>query len=640
MSLYKQLWLAIILLLALVLGVSLLVTTLSAKSYLEKQLAIKNADNATALALSLGQQGADPVLMELTLAAQFDTGFYELIELSDPDGNTLVRREDEISTDTAAPGWFRRLLPIEATPGIAAVQDGWQQVGTLTLQSHSRFAYRELWETTLLLAALFLLAAIGAGVAGSMALRRILQPLQAVVAQAQAIGQRQFVTTEEPLTREFRQLVSAMNTLSTRIRSMLVQETQRLEQWQRSSVIDPVTGLNDRQPFLGHLQTILERDDGAAAGALCLVRLDGLAQLNQNYGRKAMDSLLADIGAALRQLAAANAGWYAARLNGSDFALLAPGELEAQESARDLQRAMQEVIANHALEEAPPLPGAATIYGVDDDVSELLARLDGALIAAEREQVSSVVIAHKGDIPMRPMRERLETWQTILHQAIATRSFSLAEFPVIDREGRVLHNEALARLEHAGQTLRAGEFLPWIHRLQLVTALDRSVVALALARLDGAAHPLAINLSVAAVTDSDFGNWIDHELAAYATAAQRLYIEIPEAVAFRHIDAFKALCKRLQNRGCRVGIEHLGHQLADLGALHDVGLDYLKVDSGFVRNVQNNPGNQALLRALCTIGHTIGVTMIAEGVTSDAEWQMLLTLGMDGATGPGISAQA
>ncbi|MCB1842063.1 MAG: GGDEF domain-containing protein, partial [Halioglobus sp.] len=171
MSLYKQLWLAILLLLALVFGVSLLVTTLSAKAYLEKQLAIKNADNATALALSLGQQGADDVLMELTLAAQFDTGFYELIELSDPDGKPLVRRASGVDNG-AAPGWFMRLLPIQVPPGIATVQDGWQQAGTLTLQSHSRFAYRELWEGTLQLALTFLLAAIGAGVVGSLALRR------------------------------------------------------------------------------------------------------------------------------------------------------------------------------------------------------------------------------------------------------------------------------------------------------------------------------------------------------------------------------------------------------------------------------------------------------------------------------------
>jgi EAL domain-containing protein (putative c-di-GMP-specific phosphodiesterase class I) len=83
-----------------------------------------------------------------------------------------------------------------------------------------------------------------------------------------------------------------------------------------------------------------------------------------------------------------------------------------------------------------------------------------------------------------------------------------------------------------------------------------------------------------------------------------------------------------------MGIEHVGHQLAELGQLHDVGLDYLKVDAAFIREIQNNPGNQTLISALCTLGHTIGVKVIAEGVHSQAEWDALKELGVDGATGP------
>jgi EAL domain-containing protein (putative c-di-GMP-specific phosphodiesterase class I) len=67
-----------------------------------------------------------------------------------------------------------------------------------------------------------------------------------------------------------------------------------------------------------------------------------------------------------------------------------------------------------------------------------------------------------------------------------------------------------------------------------------------------------------------------------------------------------------------------------------VGLDYLKVDSSFVRDIDSNAGNQTLLRTLCTVGHSIGVIVIAEGVRSQAEWIQLQELGIDGATGPAI----
>jgi len=142
---------------------------------------------------------------------------------------------------------------------------------------------------------------------------------------------------------------------------------------------------------------------------------------------------------------------------------------------------------------------------------------------------------------------------------------------------------------------------------------------------------------VAAIADNSFLSWAEQHLNTRSQAIAMLWIEIPEVVAFRHVENFKRLSARIKAHGGHVGIEHIGHQLAKLGQLHDVGLDYLKVDASFVRDVHNNTGNQTLLRTLCTIGHTIGVRMIAEGVNSGAEWEALKDLGIDGATGPGIS---
>ena len=105
----------------------------------------------------------------------------------------------------------------------------------------------------------------------------------------------------------------------------------------------------------------------------------------------------------------------------------------------------------------------------------------------------------------------------------------------------------------------------------------------------------------------------------------------------RHLENFRQLCTRARAHQCKVGIEHMGHQLAELGQLHDIGVDYLKVDASFVRGIDQNAGNQTLLRTLCTVGHSIGVKVIAESVRTEQEWAMLRELGADGATGPGIS---
>ncbi len=577
------------------------------------------------------------MLLELTLSAQFDTGFYELIELTDPEGQVTIRRVAD-QAQAGAPGWFMSLFPIEVEPGVATVQAGWQQAGTLTLRSQSRFAYKELWQTTLMLAGVFLLAGLAAGFVGHRLLKRILHPLAEVVEQAEAIGSRRFVTTiPEPTTLEFRQVVRAMNELSTRVKSMLGQEANRLQKLQRDAHVDKITGLNNREPFLNALEAALENNDDNSSGTLCIIRLVGLGRLNQIYGRKATDSLLHDIGSAINAIIMQHRGWTAARLNGSDFAVLAPRKLEAGELGHQVQEAMFAVLEDHSMGEGVLLPGGTTVYKHRDAVTELLNRMDGALIAAERERVSSVTEAYKGDIQIRPVREQVEHWRGILEKALRLRGFSLAQFPVIDLDNQLIHYEAPVRLQWEGETWSAGQFLPWIHRIQLSGELDKQVFELALGTIERSQLPIAINLSVAAIADNSFLSWAEEHLNTRSRAIARLWIEIPEAVAFRHLENFKRLSARIKAHGGHVGIEHIGHQLAKLGQLHDVGLDYLKVDASFVREIQSNPGNQTLLRTLCTIGHTIGVRMIAEGVNSGAEWEALKDLGIDGATGPGIS---
>ena len=88
---------------------------------------------------------------------------------------------------------------------------------------------------------------------------------------------------------------------------------------------------------------------------------------------------------------------------------------------------------------------------------------------------------------------------------------------------------------------------------------------------------------------------------------------------------------------CRVGIEHVGHQLSKMGQLHDLGLDYVKIDAAFVHDIDSDEANQTLLRSLCTIVHSIGLVAIAEGVRNRDEWDALKRLGVDGATGPAVT---
>src|SRR6188508_3858766 len=190
MSLIKQLWIGIIVLLLMVLSGNFVISTITAKTYLQEQLRLKNIDNANTLALSISQMpDKDPVTLELLITAQFDAGHYEYIIFQDADKRPIVARnfEENKQAPHNVPQWFAEHVTFDAPPGIAQVQDGWQQAGTLIVKSHSRFALEALWRNTRDLLDWFICATLLNGLIGSFILKYISRPLDLVVEQAEAI---------------------------------------------------------------------------------------------------------------------------------------------------------------------------------------------------------------------------------------------------------------------------------------------------------------------------------------------------------------------------------------------------------------------------------------------------------------------
>lgn len=638
MSLYKQLWLAVILLVTMLFVGSLAITSSPARNAMQQHLAMKNADTARALALQLAQQSADTMRPGQSLPAQFDAGFYELIQLKDDGGQVLTLREDAPATSNT-PAWFMRLFPLENIPGVAAVYKDGQQPGTLTLRGDTRFAYQQLWQSAQKTAIFFLIAMLIAGLLGSYLLKIILRPLTDISAQAGAIGEKHFSTIPEPAIAEFRPIAAAINNLSLQVNSLMTQQAVQPQNSHRQSHVDKISGLLNRDQFLKVLATDLKQNDTSANGIIGIIRLGGLERLNQVYGRKAADGMLAEMGRALNHTCMQNTGWLAARLNGSDFAILAPRATDPVAVAREAQAALREAPSNRSVNDHITLPGASTAFTRGEAVGDILIRLDGALMAAVAEGESAINIAGKGDIQMMPVREQLTEWRDVFRQAFIEHNFFLTSYPVAGLEGELLHLESPARLQWHDETLTATQFLPWINRLELAGDLDKQVLDLALRQIEADAKPVCINLSQASVADSSFLSWMSEKLSAHATAASMLWMEVQETAAFRHLDNLKKLCARARSHGVSVGIEHIGHRLSDIGQLQGAGLSYLKIDAVFIRGIDQNAANQTLVSTLCTLGHAIDATMIAEGVCNDAEWDTLKELGVDGVTGPGVTAR-
>ena len=635
MSMFRQLWLAIIASTLMALAGSLLVSMLSARSYLESQLSIKNTDNATALALSLSQSNPDEVTVELVVASLFDGGHYELVRVTNPQGKTMSERLGA-DTDLGAPTWFVQLLPIRAQSGQAQISSGWKQFGTVTLVSQSRFAYAALWKSAQEMVVALTLAGLAGGYMATLVLRRLRRPLNAVIDQAQAITERRFVTMEEPAVPELKKLAQAMNVTVARLKTMFDDEAKRLEGVRREANCDTLTGLANRSNFMSRLRDMVHAEH-SAGGSVFIARVANLATVNQSLGRKDTDELLRAFGRGLLSVSERYPEALAARLNGADFAMLIPALNAPQRVAEELFSAL----TNEAQAYLPNSP--STWLGCGNfppgvEMETILAQVDLALAAVEANGASGlkVVDLHVGeDAP-----KSTEEWSKLIHRALDQKWVRLVSFPVMSLDGKLVHRECPLRLmfDERGEWQPAGKFLPVAERLKLTPQLDLAAVSLGLDELE--AKPqltgLAINLSASSIYLPEFRADLKR-LLKRRSGTSRLWLEVAESGALSHFDAFKALCVDLRGVGCKLGLEHFGRQFSEIGRLHDLGLDYIKVDGSFVRGLDGNVGNQAFLKGLSTIAHSIGLQVIAEGVTSEADLMSLGPVGFDGATGPAVN---
>lgn len=641
MSLIKQLWLAILLVLALTSVGSLLLSVVSSKHYLEKQLQMKNIDNATSLALSISQLPKDETTIGLLLSAQFDAGHYRYIGLKDPEGNVIAERSD-VDNVTQAPGWFIDALTIDTFPAKAAIQDDWTQYGEITLESNINVAYDELWnatKNTLLFAAILIIIS---GIIGTLILRQILQPLTKVIAQSEAMKNHQFTHVKPPKTPEFKALVNAMNSLTEFVKNNIGKEVARLQALSHELNFDPISGLMTHDYFTKNLEAQLSRQNYADNGVIVVTRLLNLAALNKTLGYVKTNELLRKIGDIIQQYAAQKDSKLIGRLSGSDFAFFHHHLNHSYEMAGELRTMLAEINANNhdftdiqfmflSLEIAQNLNTDGLYAEIDTLFTQTLSILSDA-------EINQHNIIHIQQNTNHANSANEDVLSEHFIDALNHERLNIALFPVVDCDNQLIHYECPVRmqLQTNGDWLNAGKFINTAIKLNLLDKIDILVLKNALQLLKTAHRALSINVSAASILSANFIKQTNDLLAQNTDVSANICFEITEENVFNHLDDFRAFCKTVKQYRCKVAVEHVGLQMTRLGELHDIGLDFIKIDQSVIRAIDTEEANQTLLSGLCIIAHGIGVKAIAEGVKTQNEINSLKRLGFDGMTGPAI----
>ena len=643
MSLMRQVFLVVLgAVLASLLG-SVAVTAGSMQQLLQTELQVKNDDNAAALALALSQQRGDVALMELLISAQFDTGHYQSVRWRKATGGLAFERHTAGRVSTA-PAWFVALTPISVQPGVAQVSNGWNAIGAVEVLSHSAYAHDELWRSTVHSA--LWLAAVGvvAALAAMAVLRRIRRPLDAAVAQAEAVMDGIFTTVPEPRVPELQLLTQAMNAMVLRVKIMFGAQNEQLQVLRRQVHADPLTDMSSRTHFLAELQSALTRDDGPAEAGLVLLRLRDLQGLNDRLGRKAVDEVLMMMAHAVKAYPDRVVGCLAGRLNGADFALWLPASSVAAETAHALAEALRA-----GLPAFGPLGGGIQVaLGAvelprDQPISAWFSEADAVLARAESQ--SGVVVQASVRPAADSQRQQGErVWREQIIDAMAQRRARLVQYPVLDLAGQLVHLECPLQLQldpeaKPGEFEVAARWLPLALRSRLSADIDLLAVSLALDAIAGDGQPRCINIAPASLLDGSFVARL-RELVFHAPqAARKLWLDVAEAAAIQHFDLLLEMGRQLRPLGVKLGLEHAGAGLSKIDRLYQAGLDYVKLDVAVVTGVSADAGRAAFVRGMVVMLRSLALKVYAEGLVDPLDVHALWDCKLDGVTGPWATTQ-
>jgi diguanylate cyclase (GGDEF)-like protein/PAS domain S-box-containing protein len=402
---------------------------------------------------------------------------------------------------------------------------------------------------------------------------------------------------------------------------------------------DPLTGLPNRRQLLERL-----RQPPAAGGqrgrsmALLLVDLDHFKIFNDTLGHQTGDLLLKEV--ARRVAASVHEGDTVCRLGGDEFVVMIENFSEvAEEAAAQAKAVGEHVLAAidrpYSIENREYLLTASigiTVFGsrqksVDDVLQQADIAMDQAK-AAGRNTMRFFSPALQTAVNARAAME------VELRQAIKTNQFELYYQPQVER-GRVTGAEALIRWNHPTRGLvLPGEFIPLTEESRLILPLGEWVLDTACEQIAAwASHKetarliVAVNISALQFRQPEFVDQVVAALARTGANPKNLRLELTESMLADNIEEVIAKMTQLRLHGIRFSLDDFGTGYSSLAYLKRLPLDCLKIDRSFVRDILIDSTSGAIAQTIISLGRAMALSVIAEGVETEEQRNLLAGLG-------------
>lgn len=395
---------------------------------------------------------------------------------------------------------------------------------------------------------------------------------------------------------------------------------------------DTLTGLHNRAYFSESVTNDLAlRRQRAAQGdaplaALMIFDLDDFKHVNDTLGHLAGDRLLIDAAARVRQVLPENV--MLARLGGDEFIAYCsgvPAKADALADAETIRSAFRAPFALGVQSVAVNISvGIAFSSDESETLEQLMTKADLALYEAKANGKAQVLVFRdEMDVQYR-YRQRLTV---DLRSSIAAGSLTLAFQPVVDRASRrVVGCEALTRWLHPELgAIPPSVFIPLAEEIGVISEITRFVLNAACAEcVKWPDHiGIAVNISARDFRSGEVMTMVEEALAASGLAPGRLELEITETAIIEQREAAIAMLTALAQRGIGIALDDFGTGYSSLSYLQVLPFTKLKIDRSFISGIAANQRSLKLLSNISRLGKDIGLTVTAEGVETEEQFQLI-----------------
>jgi diguanylate cyclase (GGDEF)-like protein/PAS domain S-box-containing protein len=409
---------------------------------------------------------------------------------------------------------------------------------------------------------------------------------------------------------------------------------------------DPLTGLANRILFHELLEHALARSVRAnTAVAVLFLDLDRFKVVNDSLGHDAGDALLAVLARRLESVL--RPGDVVSRFGGDEFTVLCEdidpctaGRQSVNVAERIIDAICEPFVLNGDEQFLSASAGIALAFDGSERPEDLLRDADAAMYRAKERGRGCCEIF---DEAMRARAQDRHEIENTLHRAVSREELRVFYQPVISLyDGECIGVEALVRWQHPDRGLLApGEFIPLAEETGLVVPMGRWILKAAAAQAaewqraqrEPSRFRLSVNLSARQLQDPDLAATVGELLDAVGLNPQALCVEITESVLMEDADVGVGALKALKSIGVRVSVDDFGTGYSSLGSLRRFPVDEVKIDRSFVARLGTDPADAAIVAAVVSLGHALGVSVVGEGVETEAQLDELRELGADAAQG-------